>query len=70
MKPHWADWTYASVVALALLELAALLVFKTPHGFEEQVGWYLALLPASIFAAGISTARAQGISRARALPAE
>ena len=41
MKPHWADWTYASVVALALLELAALLVFKTPHGFEEQVGWYL-----------------------------
>jgi hypothetical protein len=54
MKPHWIDWTYASVVALALLGLAAFLVFKIPHGFEEQVGWYLALLPASIFAAGIS----------------
>lgn len=54
MKLHWADWTYACLVAVTLLALALFLVFKIPHGFEEQVGWYLVLLPASVFAAGIS----------------
>jgi len=42
------------MVAVTLLALALFLVFKIPHGFEEQVGWYLVLLPASVFAAGIS----------------
>jgi hypothetical protein len=54
MNLRWTDWKYACLVAPTFLVLALFLVFKIPHGFEEHVGWYLALLPASIFAAGIS----------------
>jgi hypothetical protein len=29
-------------------------VFEIPHGFEEQVGWYLILPPGAFFAAALS----------------
>ena len=54
MKLHWSDWNRACISAAVLLALAALAVFKIPHGFEEGVGWYLCLLPGAIFAAAIS----------------
>jgi hypothetical protein len=43
-------------------QLAALVVFKMPHGFEEQVGWYFILLPGAFFTALISDSVA-GIGR-------
>jgi len=54
MRIHWSDWSRSCVAASALLGLAALLVFKIPHGFEEQVAWYLILLPGAFFTAAIS----------------
>jgi O-antigen/teichoic acid export membrane protein len=54
MRNHWSDLSRSCIVALALLGLAALLVFKIPHGFEEAVAWYLVLLPGAFFAAAIS----------------
>ena len=42
------------MAASVLLGLAALAVFEIPHGFEEQVGWYLGLLPGGFFAAAFS----------------
>ena len=37
-----------------LLSLAAYAVFGFQHGFEEQVGWYVILLPAAIVATAVS----------------
>ena len=54
MNLHLSDRSRASLVAVVLFALAAYAVFGFEHGFEEQVGWYLTLLPASIVAAGIS----------------
>jgi hypothetical protein len=42
-------------------------VFKVPHGFEEQVGWYLLLLPGAIFAAAISDFLGKVVPREQAL---
>jgi len=50
-------------VAAGLLGLAALAVFRIPHGFEEQVGWYLILLPGAFFAAAISDLFARIVPR-------
>ena len=54
VKLHWSDWNRACISAAVLLILAALAVFKIPHGFEEGVGWYVFLLPGAILAAAIS----------------
>ena len=54
MSIRWTDWSRSCLAATGLLGLAALTVFKIPHGFEEQVGWYLILLPGAFFAALIS----------------
>ena len=54
MNRHLSDKSRASIVAVTLLAVAAYAVFEFQHGFEEQVGWYLTLLPGSIVAAGIS----------------
>ena len=51
---HWSDWSRSCLAAAGLLGLAALAVFKIPHGFEEGVAWYLILLPGAFFAAGLS----------------
>ena len=50
-----------------LLGLAMFAVFKVPHGFEEQVGWYLLLLPGGIFAAAISEFLGKVVPREQAL---
>jgi hypothetical protein len=63
MRMHWSDWSRSCLAAAALLGLAALAVFKIPHGFEEQVGWYLILLPGAFFAAAISDSIARIIPR-------
>ena len=44
--------------------VAAYAVFGFQHGFEEQVGWYITLLPGAFFAAGISDIVAKTASRA------
>lgn len=54
MKQPWSDRIWASAIALALLSIACYAVFGFQHGFEEQVAWYLVLLPGSILAAPIS----------------
>jgi len=54
MRMHWSDWSRCCLAAAVLLGVAAIAVFKIPHGFEEQVGWYLVLLPGAFFAAAIS----------------
>jgi hypothetical protein len=59
----WSDWSRSCFAAAVLLGLAALAVFKIPHGFEEQVGWYLILLPGAFFAAAISDFIARIIPR-------
>jgi TPR repeat protein len=41
MRVHSSDFTWSCLGALVLLGLAMFAVFKVPHGFEEQVGWYL-----------------------------
>jgi len=60
---HWSDWSRSCLAAAGLLGLATLAVFKIPHGFEEQVGWYLILLPGAFFAAAISDFIARIIPR-------
>ena len=64
---YWSDWGRSCVAAAGLLGVAALAVFKIPHGFEEGVGWYLILLPGAFFAAGLSDFLARGIPRANSL---
>jgi hypothetical protein len=54
MKQHLSDMSRACFIAAVLFALAAYAVFGFQHGFEEQVGWYLILLPGSIVAAGLS----------------
>jgi hypothetical protein len=54
MNLHWSDWHRACISALVLLGVAWLAVFKIQHGFEEQVGWYLFLLPGAFVAAAVS----------------
>lgn len=54
MKLHLSDSGRAGFVGSALFAIAAYAVFGFQHGFEEQVGWYLILLPGAIVAAGIS----------------
>lgn len=51
---RWSDWSRACLAAAVLLGVAALAVFKIPHGFEEGVAWYLILLPGAFFAAALS----------------
>jgi hypothetical protein len=63
MRTHWSDWSRSCLAAAVLLGLAALAVFKIPHGFEEQVGWYLILLPGAFFAPAISDFIARIIPR-------
>lgn len=54
MRIRRSDWSRSCIAAAGLLGLAALAVFGISHGFEEQVGWYLILLPGAFFAAAIS----------------
>src|SRR5258708_32819515 len=54
MRIRRSDWSRSCIAAAGLLGLAALAVFGFSHGFEEQVGWYLILLPGAFFAAAIS----------------
>jgi len=54
MKPHLSDSSRAGFVGAALLAIAAYAVFGFQHGFEEQVGWYVTLLPGTFIAAAIS----------------
>ena len=54
MKLHLSDSRRAAIGALCLFGGAAYAVFGFQHGFEEQVGWYVTLLPGAILAAGIS----------------
>jgi hypothetical protein len=54
MKLHLSDSSRAGFVGAALLTTAAYAVFGFQHGFEEQVGWYLTLLPGAVVAAAIS----------------
>ena len=54
MNLQCSDWARAFLAASVLLGLATFAVLGFQHGFEEQVGWYLGLLPGAIFAAAIS----------------
>ncbi|HYA22775.1 MAG TPA: hypothetical protein VEF05_01360 [Terriglobales bacterium] len=54
MKLHLSDSGRAAFGAVCLFGVAAYAVFGFQHGFEEQVGWYITLLPGAIVAAGIS----------------
>jgi len=54
MKLNLSDGFRAGFISVVLLALATYAVFGFQHGFEEQVGWYLTLLPGAIVAAGIS----------------
>ena len=54
MRMRCSDWGRSCLAAAVLLGLAALAVFKIPHGFEEGVAWYLILLPGAFFAAALS----------------
>ena len=54
MTLNWSDAGRAGLVGAALLGIAAYAVFGFQHGFEEQVGWYLALLPGAVVAAAIA----------------
>jgi len=49
-----SDNGYAAFFGAVLLAIAAYAVFGFQHGFEEQVGWWITLLPAGIVAAAIS----------------
>lgn len=52
MNMHLSDSSRAGFVGAALLAIAAYGLFAFQHGFEEQVGWYLILLPGAVVAAG------------------
>jgi hypothetical protein len=54
MKLHLSDSSRAGVLGAALLAIAAYVVFGFQHGFEEQVGWYVTLLPGALVAAAVS----------------
>jgi hypothetical protein len=54
MKVHLSDSSRAGFLGAALLAIAAYAVFGFQHGFEEQVGWYVTLLPGALVAAAIS----------------
>ncbi|SRR5260370_29384780 len=54
MKMNLSDWSRSCLAAIGLLGLAAFVVFKIPHGFEEQIAVYFMLLPGAFFAAPIS----------------
>ena len=54
MKVHLKDSSRAGFVGAALLTIAAYAVFGFQLGFEEQVGWYVILLPGAVVAAAIS----------------
>jgi len=49
-----SDSGCAAFLGAVLLAIAAYAVFGFQHGFEEQVGWYITLLPGGIVAAAIS----------------
>jgi len=51
---YLSDRSRAAMVAAALLAVASCIVFGFQHGFEEQIGWYVILLPGGVFAAAIS----------------
>jgi hypothetical protein len=65
MKLHLSDRKRAGFAAVALLGLAAYAVFGFQHGFEEQIGWYLTLLPGAMPAAGITEVLQKGIPSAK-----
>jgi len=49
VKRRLPPWFWAVHAAMALLGCAALVLFLVhPGGFEEQVGWFLALMPGAI----------------------
>lgn len=50
MNQHVGGWLWASIVAVVLLGLAAVVVFVI-HPGGPQVGWYAGLLPGSVVAA-------------------
>jgi hypothetical protein len=54
VKQRLSDVARAAFIGAALLAGAACAVFGFQHGFEEQVGWYLTLLPGAIIAAAVS----------------
>lgn len=54
MALRLSDISRAGFTGAALLAIAAFVVFGFQHGFEEQVGWYVTLLPGAIIAAAIS----------------
>jgi len=51
---HLSDRIRAAFAGAILLGAACYAVFGFQHGFEEQVGWWLFLLPGGVIAAGIS----------------
>lgn len=53
MTLNLSDTGRAGLVGTSLLVIAAYAVFGFQHGFEEQVAWYLVLLPGAIIAAAI-----------------
>jgi branched-subunit amino acid ABC-type transport system permease component len=65
MKLHLSDASRAGFAAAAFVALAAYAVFGFQHGFEEQVGWYLSLLPGAIVAAAISDIIEKAIPNAK-----
>jgi hypothetical protein len=54
MKLRLSDSSRAGFVGAALLAIAAYAVLGFQHGFEEQVGWYVTLLPGALVAAAVS----------------
>jgi len=49
-----SDGGCAAFLGAVLLPIVAYAVFGFQHGFEEQVGWYVTLLPGAIVAVAIS----------------
>jgi len=54
VSPNSSDSSRAAIIAVALLAVAFCVVFGIEHGFKEQIGWYVLLLPGGVFAASIS----------------
>jgi uncharacterized membrane protein len=55
MNLNLPDWKSASIAALALLGIAAFVVFVIhPGGFEGQIGWFFGLLPGAAVGAVVS----------------
>ncbi len=53
MTLRLSDARRSGVIGAILLGIASYVVFGFQHGFEEQVGWYVTLLPGAIIAAAI-----------------